>query len=260
MTYQFCKVEREGRLTVITLNRPDVLNAIHGPASRELAAVFDEFASDPDQWVAIVTGAGDRAFSAGNDLKEQARGGDVSMPESGFAGITARFDLNKPVIAAVNGIAMGGGFEIALACDLIIAADTAVFSLPEPKVGLAALAGGLIRLPALIGAKQALGLILTARRVSASEGKALGFVNEVAPAAELMATARRVASDIMSCSPMALRAAKEVVRNAAEEPSVQQALVAQWRYPAVVAMFRSADSKEGPRAFSEKRQPVWSGN
>ena len=259
MTYQFCKVEHEGRLTIITLNRPDVMNAIHGPTSRELADVFDKFAEDPDQWVAIVTGAGDRAFSAGNDLKEQSRGGDVSMPPSGFAGLTARFDLNKPLIAAVNGLAMGGGFEIALACDLIVASDKAVFSLPEAKVGLAALAGGLIRLPALVGEKRALEMILTGRRVSAAEGKAMGFVNDVTEPSNLMATARRLAADIMACGPMAVRAAKEVVQKGAGEPSIQEAMKAQWRYPAVVAMFRSEDVKEGPLAFTEKRPPSWKG-
>src|SRR5690348_174043 len=180
--YKYCKVEREGRLLIVTLNRPEVMNALHAPAHLELAKVFDNFAADPEQWVAIITGAGERAFSAGNDLKVTAAGGArIAMPASGFAGITSRFDLDKPVIAAVNGIAMGGGFEIALACDVIVAAATAVFALPEPRVGLAALAGGLHRLPRAIGTKRALGMILTGRRVSAAEGKELGFVNDVVP-------------------------------------------------------------------------------
>src|SRR5262249_3163058 len=178
---EFCKVEREGRLTLVTINRPDVMNALHPPANKELADVFDAFAADPEQWVAIVTGAGDKAFSAGNDLKYQASGQPMSIRASGSGGLTSRFDLNKPVIAAVNGIAMGGGFEIALACDIIVAAENAVFALPEPRVGLAALAGGLHRLPREIGVKKALGMILTGRRVSAAEGQQLGFVNEVVP-------------------------------------------------------------------------------
>lgn len=258
--YQFCRVEREGRLTIVTLNRPEVMNALHAPAHVELSEVFDEFAKDPEQWVAIVTGAGERAFSAGNDLKVTAAGGPrPAMPSGGFGGLTSRFDLAKPVIAAVNGIAMGGGFEIALACDVIVASDRAVFALPEPRVGLAALAGGLHRLPREIGTKRALGMILTGRRVSAEEGKALGFVNEVVPHGELMNAARRWAREIMEASPMSVRASKEAVYRGLNETSVEAALQNQNSYPAVAAMFRSDDLREGPRAFAEKRAPQWKG-
>src|ERR1700742_2459132 len=190
MAYEFITVAREGPVTTVTLNRPEVMNALHSPAHFELHEAFDAFAADPDQWVAIVTGAGDRAFSAGNDLKHQAGGGEMRSPPSGFAGLTSRFDLTKPLIAAVNGVAMGGGFEIALACDLIIASDKAVFALPEPRVGLAALAGGLHRLPRAIGLKRAMSMILTGRRVSAKEGMELGFVNEVTAPGELMPAAK----------------------------------------------------------------------
>ena len=140
MAYEHIRVDREGHVTIITLNRPDVMNALHSPAHFEMHEVLDAFAADPDQWVGIITGAGDRAFSAGNDLKHQATGGEMRSPPTGFAGLTSRFDLNKPLIAAVNGVAMGGGFEIALACDIIVASEAAVFALPEPRVGLAALA------------------------------------------------------------------------------------------------------------------------
>jgi enoyl-CoA hydratase/carnithine racemase len=256
---QFCRVEREGPLTIITLNRPEVMNALHPPAHFELNKVFDDFAADPDQWVAIVTGAGDRAFSAGNDLKYQASGGKMSSPPGGFAGLTARFDLNKPLIAAVNGIAMGGGFEIALACDLIVAAETAVFALPEPRVGLAALAGGLHRLPRVIGPKRALGMILTGRRVSAKEGEALGFVNEVVAPGDLMKAAKRWAAQILELSPMSVRASKEAVYKGLDESALSGAIANQARYPAVAAMFKSADFVEGPRAFAEKRPPQWKG-
>jgi len=259
MTYEFCKVERAGHLTIVTLNRPEVMNALHAEAHEELAQVFDDFAADPAQWVAIVTGAGERAFSAGNDLKVTAAGGRKPWPKSGFAGLTQRFDLDKPVIAAVNGIAFGGGFEIALACDLIVAADSAVFALPEPRVGLAALAGGLHRLPREIGAKRALGMILTGRRVSAEEGRTLGFVNEVVPAAELMGAARRWAATIMEASPMSVRASKQAVTRGLAEPTLEDALKNQMHYPAVAAMFASDDFKEGPRAFAEKRKPEWKG-
>ena len=257
--YQFCKVERDGHLTIVTLNRPEVMNAIHAPASNELASVFDDFAADPEQWVGIVTGAGDRAFSAGNDLKYQATGGKMTWPATGFAGLTSRFDLDKPLIAAVNGIAMGGGFEIALACDVILAAENAVFALPEPRVGLAALAGGLHRLPREIGSKRALGMILTGRRVTAVEGRELGFVNDVVPQAELMAAAKKLAAQILELSPMSIRASKQAVYRGLDEPSVAAALKAQNRYPAVAAMFKSEDFVEGPMAFAQKRPAQWKG-
>ncbi len=260
MAYEFCIVEREGPLTIITLNRPEVMNAIHAPASEELSGVFDAFASDPNQWVAIVTGAGDRAFSAGNDLKYQAAGGKMSWPKTGFAGLTSRFDLDKPLIAAVNGIAMGGGFEIALACDIIVASEAALFALPEPRVGLAALAGGLHRLPREIGAKQALGMILTGRRVSASEGKSLGFVNEVVAPGQLMVSAKAWANQILELSPMSIRASKQAVVRGLAEPSVAAGIENQRHYPAVAAMFKSEDFIEGPRAFAEKRPARWKGN
>ena len=142
MALQFSKVTRKGRITIVTLSRPEVYNALHTDAHFELHKVFNDFSADPEQWVAIVTGAGDKAFCAGNDLKWQAAGGKRGWDTGGFAGLTSRFDCDKPIIAAVNGVAMGGGFEIALACDLIIASENATFALPEPRVGLAALAGG----------------------------------------------------------------------------------------------------------------------
>jgi enoyl-CoA hydratase/carnithine racemase len=257
MNREFCTVAHEGRLTIVTLNRPDMMNALHPPAHSELDAVFNEFAADSEQWVAIVTGAGERAFCAGNDLKFQAAGNRLSFPPGGFGGLTSRFDLNKPIIAAVNGVAYGGGFEIALACDIIVAAETASFALPEPKVGVAALAGGLHRLPRQIGLKHAMGLILTGRKVSSMEGSRLGFVNEVTSVADLMPVARRWAEDITNCSPMSIRASKEAILKGLAEHSVQAAIESQLTYPAVNALFRSADFKEGPRAFAERRAPIW---
>jgi enoyl-CoA hydratase/carnithine racemase len=259
MAYEFVRVERNGRVTTVILNRPEVMNALHSPAHFELDEVFNTFAADPEQWVAIVTGAGDRAFSAGNDLKHQATGGKMGSPPSGFAGLTSRYDLTKPVIAAVNGVAMGGGFEIALACDLIIASDKAVFALPEPKVGLAALAGGVHRLPRTIGLKRAMGMILTARRVSAAEGQELGFVNEVVPHAELMAAANRWAGLICECGPMSIRASKQAVLMGLDEPTLADTQKHQSRYPAVAELFKSEDFVEGPLAFSQKRAPQWKG-
>ncbi len=256
----YSQTERDGNLLIVTINRPEVMNALHPPANAELAQVFDDFAADPDLWVAIVTGAGDRAFSAGNDLKYQASGGDMSgQPSAGFGGLAARWDLNKPVIAAVNGIAMGGGFEIALACDLIVAADNAVFALPEPRVGLAALAGGVHRLPRAIGTKQAMGMILTGRRVGATEGQELGFVNEVVPVGEAVEGAKRWAGLILECSPMSIRASKQAVLQGLEFAGVEAATKAQREFSAIKEMARSEDFIEGPKAFAEKRPPAWKG-
>ena len=259
MTYQYCTTDLSDKILTVTINRPDVMNALHPDANAELAAIFDAFARDPNQWVAIITGAGPRAFSAGNDLKFQAMGGNMRIPDSGFGGLTSRFDLNKPVIAAVNGVAMGGGFESALACDLIIAADTAVFALPEPKVGLAALAGGLHRLPRQIGMKHAMGMILTGRRVSAAEGASIGFVNEVVPAENLMTTACKWAQMITACAPSSVRASKEACYKGLDEDSLQAAYKAQYKYEAIRAMFASPNLIEGPMAFAQKRPPNWVG-
>lgn len=259
MSTEFCTAERDGHILTVTINRPERMNALHPPANAELAQVFDDFAADPDLWVAILTGAGERAFSAGNDLRWQAEGNRLTVPATGFAGLTSRWDLDKPVIAAVNGVAMGGGFEIALACDLIIAADTATFALPEPKVGLAALAGGLHRLPRQIGLKNAMGMILTGRHVGAAEGQALGFVNEVVAPADLIDAARRWAGLIGQCSPMSIRASKAAVHTGLDEATLRAAYETQMRYPAVGAMLRSDDFREGPMAFAQKRKPEWTG-
>lgn len=254
----FVRVEREGPLTIVTIDRPDRLNALHTAAHNKLAEVFDNFAADPDQWVAIVTGAG-RAFCAGNDLRYQAEGGSLDRPRSGFGGLTSRFDLNKPVIAAVNGAAMGGGFEIALSCDIVVAAADAVFAMPEPRVGLAALASGLHRLPRTIGWQRAMGIILTGRKVTADEGLDLGFVNSVVPPDALLAEARRWAELILECSPLAIRAAKEIARDGLASPSLDAAIAGQRDGEALRAMLTSADYGEGPRAFAEKRLPRWRG-
>ena len=255
---EFCSVAREGALTIVTISRPNVMNSLHPPGNAELGKVFDDFAADPEQWVAIITGAGDRAFCAGNDLKYQASGGDMSgQPQSGFAGLTSRFDNPKPVIAAVNGVAMGGGFEIALACDIIIAAENAIFALPEPRVGLAALAGGIHRLPREIGMKQAMGMLLTGRRVPAEEGRQLGFVNEVVPAGQALEGAKAWAGQILECAPLSVRGSKQAAMEGMGATSLEAAI--KGKYQQIQTMYNSADFVEGPLAFAEKRSPNWKG-
>lgn len=256
MDLEYCRVDKADHVMTVTLNRPDRLNALHPPANVELGNVFDDFAADADMWVAIITGEG-RGFSAGNDLRYQAEGGERVATPRGFGGLTSRFDLTKPVIAAVNGVAMGGGFEIALACDIIIASDAATFALPEPRVGLAALAGGLQRLPRQIGSKRALGMILTGRHVPAAEGYELGFVNKVVPADELLATAKEWAGMICACAPLSVRASKDVVYRSLDMASLEESIKAS--YDSVKAMATSEDFVEGPKAFSEKRAPNWKG-
>ncbi|MEC8144314.1 MAG: enoyl-CoA hydratase-related protein [Pseudomonadota bacterium] len=253
---EYSIVEKADHIMTVRINRPDRLNALHPPANVELGQVFDDFAADDDMWVAIITGEG-RGFSAGNDLRYQAEGGERLPTPRGFGGLTSRFDMTKPVIAAVNGVAMGGGFEIALACDLIIASENAKFALPEPKVGLAALAGGLNRLPRQIGPKRALGMILTGRHVSPEEGKELGFVNDVVPHDELMNAAMDWAKQICACAPLSIRASKDVVYKSLDSASLQGAM--EGKYDSVKAMISSEDFIEGPKAFAEKRAPNWQG-
>jgi crotonobetainyl-CoA hydratase len=256
----FITIETQDHVTTITLNRPAVMNAINPPMHAELQAAFDGFAADPEQFVCVVTGAGERAFCAGSDLKVPLPAdGSRPYPRNGYAGLIERFDLDKPVIAAVNGLALGGGFEIALACDIIVAADTASFGLPEPLVGAVALGGGVHRLTRQIGLKRAMGLILTSARISAAEGERLGFVNEVVPAAELGAATRRWCEAILRASPMSIRASKATAMRGLDEPSLAAAIRAQADYPAFAAWGASEDRAEGRLAFAEKRPPQWKG-
>ena len=260
---KYSKVEIDGRLMIVTINRPEVYNALHHLAHDELSEIFDEFQENPELWVAIVTGAGDKAFSAGNDLKYHAEyraktGKRPPATPKGFAGICSRFDLDKPLIAAVNGVAMGGGFETALACDIIVASEQAKFALPEPRVGLAAGAGGMQRLSRQIPLKKAMGMMLTARHVPAKEGFDLGFVTSVVPHKDLMDEARRLAGQILECSPMSIRATKQTVMRSLDVPSTEISM-RNLSYPAFVAMTTSEDTIEGPKAFAEKRKPNWKG-
>lgn len=256
---QFVTVERDGPITTVTLNRPERMNAISPAMHLELQEAFDGFASDPGSQVCVVTGAG-KGFCAGSDLKLAATEGLPSQyPRSGYAGLIERFDCPKPFIAMVNGIALGGGFEIALACDLIVAAETASFGLPEPLVGAIALGGGLHRLARQLPLKQAMGLILSSRPVSAAEALRMGLVNEVVPLADLEAATRRWCDDILRGSPVAVQASKAVAYRGLAEPSVEATMAAQKNYPEFVAWRASEDLVEGNAAFAQKRPPVWKG-
>ena len=253
---EYCSVDKSSHIMTVTLERPERLNALHPIANAELGDVFDDFAGDDDMWVAIITGRG-RGFCAGNDLRYQAEGGQRVPTPMGFGGLTSRFDLHKPVLAAVNGVAMGGGFEIALACDLIIASDNAIFALPEPKVGLAALAGGLNRLPRQIGPKRALGMILTGRHVPAQEGYDLGFVTAVVAHDELQTITRDWAEQICGCAPLSIKASMDVAYASLNTASLEESMARQ--YKSVEAMNNSKDYIEGPKAFADKRPPNWLG-
>ena len=266
MGFEFIEYEKKGHLAYITINRPESMNALHPPANLELSKAFDDFAEDPDAWVAIYTGAGERAFCAGNDLKYTAEHGFEAVEESlwskdavkgGFGGITTRFDCFKPIIAAVNGYAGGGGTEIALACDIIIAAEHARFGLPEPRVGLMAGAGGVHRLPRQMPLKQAMGLILTGKMITAEKAMAYGLVNEVVPLEMLMETAEKWAEEILECAPLAVMAAKQSALQGLDKPALEEAINP--GYPLFIKVMDSEDVLEGSKAFAEKRKPQWKG-
>lgn len=256
MAYEFATYEKQGRMAIVTLNRPERMNALHPPAHFELHEIWNDFERDPEVWVGVLTGTGDKAFSAGNDLKYTAEHGRsmVRSAESGFGGIVNRTTCWKPIIAAVNGYALGGGFEMALACDIIIAADHARLGLPEVRVGLMAGAGGVHRLPRMIPHKIAMGHILTGRHMTAQEAHRWGIVNEVVPLAELIPTVLRWANDILEGAPLSVRASKQAALMGLGYP-LDVAL--NMNYSEVLRMQHSEDTVEGPRAFAEKRKPNW---
>jgi acetyl-CoA C-acetyltransferase len=253
--YEHVLVRRDGHLLEVTINRPDARNSLHPPANEELDEVFDAFFADPDLWVAILTGAGDKAFSAGNDLTYTASGKPVWVPKNGFAGLTSRRQLPKPVIAAVNGFAMGGGCEIALACHLVVADATAQFALSEVRVGLVAGAGGLMRLPRTVPPRVATEMILTGRRVTAEEALSYGLVNRVVEAGAALEGARALAAEILEGSPTSVRISLRIM---AETQGIADTIEAvQHQSDALDELMLSEDSIEGVTAFAQKRPPHW---
>ncbi len=256
MTLAFVRYEKRDHVAFVTIDRPEVMNSLHPDANAELDQVWDDFGADPECWVAILTGAGEKAFSAGNDLKWTAQHGMPRLSKHGFGGITARFDLWKPIIAAVNGFALGGGLELALACDVIVAAEHATLGLPEPRVGLMAAAGGVHRLPRHVPLKIAMGMMLTGKPITAAQAGRLGLVNEVVPSAQLMPTAERWAREIAECSPLSVQATKQAAMQGLDKP-LSEAIVSP--YDAVGRLWASDDAKEGPMAFAQKRKPRWTG-
>ena len=249
--------ERRGHVEILTINRPEARNAINGAVTLGMSAALDELAKDADCSVVVLTGSGDKAFSAGMDLKafSSGEGGKIIGASGGFAGLTQR-DFPKPIIAAVNGSALAGGFEIMLSCDLVVAADHATFGIPEAKRGLVAGAGGLIRMPKRLPLAVALELAMTGDAIDAERAYALGLVNKVVPPGALLDEAIALAERIAANAPLAVRYSKSVMKRAAELPEAEG-----WKInaEAVGVVFSSADAMEGPIAFAEKRPPKWQG-
>lgn len=251
------------RVARVTLNRPERMNAVDPATEAELEKVWRDIEARTDISCVVLTGAGEKAFCAGADLK----GGDNGIEKGGlqywsqshphgFGGIAYRKTMDVPLIARVNGFALGGGFEMVLGCDIVVAADTAKFGLPEPRVGRMPLEGGMIMLQRKIPHNLAMGVMLTGKRFTAAEIASYGLVNEVVPQAELDAAVQRWVDEIVACAPLSLRAIKQTVNRTAHlSPAEAQAL----RTPALIAALVSEDGDEGVKAFQEKRAPVWQG-
>lgn len=254
---------KHGHVAHVTLNRPNVLNAMDVRMHEELAHVWDDFEADDDIWLGVLSGAGDRAFSVGQDLAElnernnSGVGGTSSFgsrSKPGWPRLTERLELAKPIIAKVHGYALGGGFELALACDIIVAAADATFGLPEARLGLIAGAGGVFRLVKQLPPKTAMGYLLTGRQISAQRAFQLGLVNDVVLPGDLDECVNGWVADILRCAPLAVRAIKEAATTSATLP-LEQAFTA--RYLWEERRMHSHDAMEGPRAFVEKRDPRW---
>ncbi|SNT34394.1 crotonobetainyl-CoA hydratase/dehydration protein DpgD [Noviherbaspirillum humi] len=256
--------EKRGHVGWLAINRPQAMNAMDSHAHLALSQALDAIQSDDEVRVVVLTGSGERAFSAGRDLKEVAAEASMSPAEKEALAqrwkqarrLTDRHDFFKPIIARVNGLAYGGGFELALACDVIVAAEHAGFALPEPKRGLIAMAGGVHRLPRQLPQKVAMGLMLTGRVLPAARAYELGLVNQVVPPAELDAAVDAWVADMLECAPLSLQSTKQCALLGLGQP-LEQAMMAV--YPLEEKRKASADTIEGPKAFAEKRKPQWTG-
>jgi len=246
-------------VATVTLDRPQAMNAVDLATEAELQRIWTQIERDRDVRVVVLTGAGERAFCVGADLKNPSVTGLEYWAASrvgGFGGIALRETLNVPVIARVNGFALGGGMEMVLGCDIVVACDEASFGLPEALVGRMPLDGGMTLLQRQVPFRKAMGMMLTGKRITASQALDMGLVNEVVPRAELDAAVQRWVDDLLACAPLSLQAIKQVVRlTGTMSPAQAQAT----RLPAVVAALQSEDANEGVRAFQQKRKPQWSG-
>ena len=264
ITTETTQFEVKDKVAWITLNRPAAMNSINPELRWQLSEHLNEVENNDDIWLAVITGAGQKAFCAGADLKQRAMERNATSEQLAkwrqlaqeTKHIIERWHFKKPLIAMVNGYALGGGLEIAMACDIIVAADHAEFGLPEPRRGLIAGSAGVHRLPRQIGLKPAMGYLLTGRHMSAKRAFQLGLVNEVVPANELTDTVQGYVDDILRCAPLAVRATKEAAVKGLDHPLAQAFYT---RYEGEVARQQSADALEGPRAFAEKRSPQWQG-
>ena len=256
--------EVKDHIARITLNRPEAMNSMNPELRWELSQHWDGVEANDDIWVVVLTGAGERAFSAGADLKHRAREREADEAQRAqwqklateSTSLIERWQFPKPVIARVNGFALGGGLEQALACDIIVAAEHAEFGLPEPRRGLIAGSAGVHRLPRQIGLKPAMGYMLTGRHMTAARAYELGLVNQVVPLDQLDDAVEEWLADILRCSPLAVRATKEAAMQGLDHPLPQAYYTA---YPANRRRENSEDTLEGPRAFAEKRPPKWTG-
>lgn len=255
------KLSVDNHIARVTIDRPERRNAVDAATADQLEEAWQSIEGNPDVRVVILTGSGDKAFCAGADMKA---GGDektgleywAHARPDGFGGLSLRKSLHVPVIARVNGVAVGGGFEMVLGCDIVIAADHATFGLPEARVGRMPLDGGMVLLPRMIPEKLAMGMLLTGNRISATEAERYGLVNAVVPAATLDETVDAWAAQIVECAPLSVKAIKECVKETLDLP-VSEAMA--MKLPALVRALESEDSEEGPRAFQEKRKPEWKG-